>query len=289
MIVPVRVGAVFPQTEIGADRGAVRAWTEAVADLGFDHALIYDHVLGADIANRPGWRGPYTHETTFHEVFVVFGFMAAVAPALGLATSVLIAPQRQTALIAKQAAELDLLTGGNFRLGIGLGWNEVEYEGLGESFRTRGARLEEQIEVLRLLWREPVVTYRGRWHAITEAGIKPLPLRREIPIWFGAYADAAVDRALRLGDGLFPQVQRDPAAFAERIHGRLRELGRDPEAFALEPRVNAHGPDQEGWRAQRDEWRRLGAGWLAVNTMGDGLDGPDAHIERLRLVAEALL
>src|SRR6476659_4040741 len=182
----MRLGAVFPQTEIGPDPGAVRAFAQAAEELGYDHLLAYDHVLGADTSNRPDWPGPYRAEHQFHEIFVLSGYLAAVAPGLELVTGVLVLPQRQTALVAKQAAEIDLLTGGRFRLGVGLGWNFVEFEALGEDFTNRGRRSEEQIDVLRRLWTEQSVTHEGEHERVTGAGLSPLPRQRPIPVWFGA-------------------------------------------------------------------------------------------------------
>ncbi len=163
----MQIGAVFPQTEIGADRGGVRAYAQAIEDIGFGHVLAYDHVLGADPGGHPGFSGPYTHRSMFHEVLVLLGFIAGVAPRLGLGTAVIIAPQRQTVLLAKQAAEVDVLSGGRLRLGLGLGWNAVEYEGLGVPWEARGRRFEEQIELMRRLWTEPVVSFEGRFHRVT--------------------------------------------------------------------------------------------------------------------------
>ena len=183
----MRIGAIFPQKEIGAQREGVHRFVEAVEALGYDHVAIYDHVLGADISNRPDWRGPYTSDTEFHEVLVLFGYCAAITHRIELVTSILILPQRQTALVAKQAAEIDILSGGRLRLGVGLGWNDVEYESLGENFHNRGRRIEEQIEVLRQLWTRPVITFKGRWHEINAAGIQPLPVQRPIPIWMGQH------------------------------------------------------------------------------------------------------
>src|SRR3954452_12398079 len=205
----MRVGVVFPQTEIGAERGGVRAYIEGVRDLGFAHLLAYDHVVGADPSHYVGWRGPYTHEKLFHEPFVLFGYAAALAPELELVPGVIILPQRQTALVAKQAAEVDVLTGGRFRLGIGIGWNAVEYEALGQDFRTRARRFEEQIALLRRLFKEPVVTHEGRFDRITAAGLKPLPVQRPIPLWIGGSAEPALRRAARLADGFFPQLPLD--------------------------------------------------------------------------------
>ncbi|MGH3489331.1 MAG: LLM class F420-dependent oxidoreductase, partial [Actinopolymorphaceae bacterium] len=203
----MRIGVVFPQTSIGADRGAIRTYAQAVEELGYTHLLAFDHVLGADPAQHPGWSGPYTHVSTFHEPFVLFGFLAGIS-SLELVTGVIVLPQRQTALVAKQAAEVDILTDGRSRLGVGIGWNTVEYEALGEDFHTRGRRMEEQIEVMRRLWTEPVLTFEGRDHRITAAGIAPLPVQRPVPIWLGAQsAPRSLRRAGRLGDGWMPQFQ----------------------------------------------------------------------------------
>ena len=286
----MRLGAVFPQTEIGADPGGVRAYVEAVQELGFDHLVAYDHVLGASAAVHTHLAGPYREQHLFHEILVLFGYAAAVAPELELVTAVVIAPQRQTALLAKQAAELDVLTGGKFRLGLGIGWNDVEYEALGTNFRDRGKRFEEQIELLRLLWQEPVLTFEGRWHRVTAAGLNPLPIQRPIPIWIGASSEPALRRAARLADGFFPQrpLEGGWPATMERIRAWIEEAGRDPAAFGVEARIAVDTGTPDEWRAAADEWRRLGATQLSMVTLGGGLAGPDAHLERLREVREAL-
>jgi probable F420-dependent oxidoreductase len=180
----MRLGVTFPQTEIGDDPDDIVDFVRAAEAGGFTFLMPYDHVLGAGLAHRPDWRGPYNAETPFHEVFVLFGFLAAITR-LELVSGVLVLPQRQTALVAKQAAEVDVLTRGRFRLGVGIGWNEVEYQALGEGFRDRARRYEEQIEVLRLLWTNDVVTFKGRYHEIDEAGILPRPVQQPIPIWMG--------------------------------------------------------------------------------------------------------
>jgi probable F420-dependent oxidoreductase len=205
----MRIGAVFPQMEIGDDPGAIRSWAQAVEELGYQHVLAFEHVLGAGTDTRPGWQHAYTSETLFHEVFVLFGYLAAVTSRVELVTGVLVLPQRQTALVAKQAAEVDVLSGGRLRLGVGVGWNEVEYQALGASFGDRGARSEEQVEVLRRLWAEPTITYSGRWHQVDNAGINPLPVRRRIPVWFGGHAEAALRRVGRVGDGWLPELGPD--------------------------------------------------------------------------------
>ena len=214
----MKLGAVFPQTESGTDPIAIRDYAQAVEGMGYNHILAYDHVLGASTATRPDWTGPYTSETLFHEPLVLYGYLAGLTKTLELVTGILILPQRQTALVAKQAAEVDLLSGGRLRLGIGVGWNEVEYQGLNENFRDRGARSEEQIAVLRALWAEPVVDFRGRWHTIDQAGIKPLPPRRSIPVWIGGYSEATLERvggsATAGFPGFHPMTRRGPRSSA---------------------------------------------------------------------------
>src|SRR5205807_8369428 len=201
----MNIGVVFPQTEIGAEVEVVRRYAERVEELGFTHVLAYDHVVGADPAVHRGWQGPYDVSTTFHEPFVLFGYLAAII-SIELVTGIIILPQRQTVLAAKQAAEVDLLTGGRFRLGVGLGWNPVEYEALGKEFSNRGERLDEQVTLMRRLWAEPSVTHHGVHETVTGAGLAPLPVQRPIPVWFGAVAERALRRVGRLGDGWFPQV-----------------------------------------------------------------------------------
>ena len=286
----MRFGAIFPQTEIGSDPVAIRDWAQAVEDLGYRHILIYDHVLGASVENRPDWRGPYTSDTMFHEPFVLYGYFAAITRQVELVTDVIILPQRQTALVAKQAAEVDVLSGGRLRLGIGTGWNEVEYEALGENFRTRGARSEEQIAVMRALWTEPVVTFAGRWHRITAAGINPLPVQRPIPVWIGGGAEPVLERIGRIGDGWFPQRPPDDEmrAAIERLRGYAREAGRAPEAIGIEARLSIAQVPPDRWGAFLEAWRSLGATYLGVNTMGAGLATPQDHIDALRRAADAL-
>ncbi len=286
----MRIGVVFPQTEIGNDPVAIRDYAQAVEEQGYHHILIYDHVLGASTANRPDWRGTYTSETPFHEPFVLFGYFAAVTQRVELVTGVIILPQRQTVLVAKQAAEVDVLSGGRLRLGVGVGWNQVEYEGLNENFRNRGARSEEQIAVLRALWTQPVVTFKGRWHQINEAGINPLPVQRPIPIWIGGHADVTLKRTARLGDGWMPLLPPDDKAKAiiERLRAYMREAGRDPEAVGIEARLNISQTPEAEWAAHADAWRNLGATHLCINTMGAGFTSPQAHIDALRRVKDVL-
>ncbi|WP_445169653.1 LLM class F420-dependent oxidoreductase [Mycolicibacterium sp. Dal123E01] len=285
----MRIGVTFPQTELGGDAGAVRAYGQRVEELGFSHILAYDHVLGADPEVHQGWAGPYDVRTTFHEPLVMFGYLAAVTTTVELVTGVIILPQRQTALVAKQAAEVDLLSDGRLRLGIGLGWNAVEYEALGEDFSTRGRRSEEQVDVMRRLWTEQSVTFAGRDHAITGAGIAPLPLQRPIPVWFGAASPRAYERAGRLGDGWFPMMAPGHGLDEARVAVEQAAVtaGRDPAALGMEGRVD--------WSRGRDTvadeiaaWQAAGATHVSINTMGAGLGGLDGHLTALEAVAADL-
>lgn len=287
----MRIGAVFPQMEIGNDPAVIRHWAEAVEGMGYRHVLAFDHVLGAGVDTRPGWGARYTSETAFHEVFVLFGYLAAVTTSLELVTGVLVLPQRQTALVAKQAAEVDVLSGGRMRLGVGVGWNDVEFEALGESFTDRGRRTDEQIEVLRTLWAQPTVSYSGRWHRIDNAGINPRPVRGRIPIWVGGDSEAALRRTGRLGDGWLPQRGPDDVArgMLERLHEHARAAGRDPGQIGVEARLTVARSPREGWAAFAAGWQELGATHLCVNTIGAGFASVDEHLAALRDVLAAVV
>ncbi|MFB6720093.1 LLM class F420-dependent oxidoreductase [Kribbella sp. NPDC056345] len=284
----MRIGAVFPQLEIGADPAVVRDWARTVEDAGYTHVLAYDHVLGADPANRPGWTG-YTDKSLFHEVFVLFGYMAAITTELELVTGVLVLPQRQTALVAKQAAEVDVLSGGRLRLGVGIGWNQVEYDALGVPFTQRGARLTEQVELLRKLWADPVITHEGKYDHVDQAGLNPLPSRR-IPIWFGGGADAVLRRTGEIGDGWMPQGRPDDAMRAQlkTIRDAAEQAGRDPAEIGIEARLSLGAVPEQDWREYVDGWRELGATHLCVNTMNAGLKRPEEHAQLLREVLPKL-
>ncbi|MGH3302513.1 MAG: LLM class F420-dependent oxidoreductase [Streptosporangiaceae bacterium] len=283
----MNIGVVFPQTEIGADPGAIRAYTQRVEELGFTHLLAYDHVLGADPAVHAGWSGPYDVDTTFHEPFVLFGYLAGFT-SLELVTGIIILPQRQTALVAKQAAEVDLLTGGRFRLGVGLGWNAVEYDALGKNFADRGRRMAEQVELMRLLWTERTVTFDGAYETVTGAGLAPLPVQRPIPVWFGGQSHRAYVRVGRLADGWFPQMPPDSRLDEARqvIATAAEEAGRDPAAIAMEGRVSWRGAERLVDHVGR--WQAAGASHLSINTMGAGLGSVDGHLKALADAAEAL-
>jgi probable F420-dependent oxidoreductase len=283
----MRIGVVFPQTEIGADAGAVRAYAEHVEGLGFTHLLAYDHVVGADPNVHAGWDGPYDLHNTFHEPLVTFGYLAAVTTSLELVTGILILPQRQTVLVAKQAAEVDLLSGGRLRLGVGLGWNAVEYEALGEDFSNRGKRSEEQVDLMRTLWTEQTVTYHGTYHQVTGAGLAPLPIQRPIPVWFGASSPRACRRAGRLGDGWFPMVGPGPKLeqALQEVAQAATEVGRDPAQIAMEGRVSWNG-NADDLAAGLRAWANAGASHVSINTMGAGLASVDDHLRALTSAAE---
>ena len=286
----MRLGAIFPQTEIGADPSAVKDFAQAADDLGYDHILVFDHVLGADQTKRDSWDRPYNIDDMFHEPFVLFGYLAGITEKIEFTTGVLILGQRQTGLVAKQAAEVDVLTGGRLRLGIGIGWNDVEYEALGQSFSNRGRRSEEQIDLLRMLWTEESVNFEGRYHKVSDAGINPLPIQRPIPIWLGGGEDRVIQRIGKMADGWFPQFQPNSAG-QEKI-GIMREAavnaGRDPKAIGIEGRVSLATDDQSDWEKIGASWDEIGATHFSINTMKAGLKGPDQHIEAIKRFKETV-
>jgi probable F420-dependent oxidoreductase len=284
----MRIGVVLPQTEIGPSVAAVRAYGLGVEELGFQHVLAYDHVVGADPDVHAPWSGPYDVDTQFHEPFVLFGFLAGCTT-LELVTGIVILPQRPTALVAKQAAAVDLLANGRFRLGVGIGWNRVEYEALGHDFSSRGRRLEEQVGLLRQLWTTRSVTFAGEFDTVTGAGISPLPVQRPIPVWFGGSSDRAYERMGRLADGWLPLVKPGPGLDAARtIVARSAEAaGRDPAAIGMEGRVDWNG-DRDDVLHRIEEWRATGATHLTINTMRAGMADVDAHLEVLAAVAARL-
>ena len=293
----MKTGAVFPQTEIGSDPAAVRDYVQAVEELGYAHMMVYDHVLGADTSHHTNWEGSYTSESMFHEPFVLFGYLAGITTKIELVTAVLILGQRQTALVAKQAAEVDLLTGGRLRLGVGVGWNHVEYEALNQEFGNRGQRYAEQIKLLREFWTQEVVEFEGQYHKVDHAGVNPQPVQRPIPIWMGAGARAnpvPTDRVLRrvaqLADGWFPQMQPtdDARATVERLKIFADEAGRDAGSIGMEPRINLGDGDPEFWQEQAGVWEDMGATHISVNTMRAGLNSPQDHINAIQQFKEVI-
>jgi probable F420-dependent oxidoreductase len=286
----MNIGVIYPQIEYGNDPAAILTYAQTAEQLGYTHIVAYDHVLGANPDRPGGWSGPYTHKTPFHEPFVLFGFMAAVTHTIEYATGILILPQRETALVAKQAATLDILSNGRFRLGVGVGWNEVEYIALNQSFQTRGKRMDEQVPLLRRLWTEELITYQSAWHTIPDAGIRPLP-QKAIPIWFGGHADAVLRRVAEMGDGWFPNYRTatDAAPHLATLNRYIEEAGRNREDIGIEARIAYGKGDTGGWRTLRDEWAEAGATHLTLNTMGSGFATPQEHLDAITRMAEVLL
>lgn len=290
-----RVGVVFPQLEIEADATAIRDLAQGVEAMGYSHLIAYDHVVGADITNRPNWTMRYTHESAFHEPLTLFAYLAGLTNSLMFSTGVVVLPQRQTVLFGKQAANVDIFSGGRLRLAVGTGWNTVEYEALGIPFEDRGARLDDQIRFLRRLWTEPVLTENGRFHRITEAGINPLPLQRPIPIWIGGVTDASLRRVARHGDGWLPIFE---AAVAEEKVTALRQVvaaaGRDPARVELENIIFLGATAGRKARPPEDAvkdaaiWKKAGAGGIAIHTMDMGLGGVRGHLKVFEQIASML-
>ncbi|MEM9033411.1 MAG: LLM class F420-dependent oxidoreductase [Actinomycetota bacterium] len=284
----MRIGAVYPQIELDGDPGAVRAIATAVEEQGYDHLLVYDHVAGAEHADRepPLW-GPYTERDPFHDPFVMLSHIAALTERIGLTTGVIILPQRQTALVARQAADLDLLSGERLRLGIGTGWNHVEYTALGQDFTTRGTRMSEQIELLRRCWGDELVSFDGRFDTVERAAFLPRP-KRQIPIWVGGFSEPAFRRGAKLADGFIFAGKLDAVLTGwDRVRELLGDAGRSGDDFGADWTINRHsGIDQVVTEAER--WREAGGTHLSVASMGLGMTNPDAHIEFFAEVRQAL-
>ncbi len=287
----MRIGVVFPTYEIGADPGAIRDYAQAAESLGYHHLLAYDHVILASPHSTivPASTDMFRANDMFHEIFVLLGYLAALTERIELVTGVLVLPQRQTALVAKQAAEVDVLSGGRLRLGVGVGKNTVEYEALGEDFTNRGKRSDEQIAFMRALWASEHVTYEGKWHKITDAGLNPLPTNRSIPVWIGGHADNVLRRVAKIGDGWMPVIAPDDHARAEveKLRGYARDAGRDPAEIGIESwSVFGHrSPDD--WLEWIAAWKDLGATHLTLNTMHSGFSNPAEHIDAIRRFKEA--
>ncbi len=278
----MKIGVVLPQQQIGHDPAVLRDFALTVEALGFSHIIAYDHVLGAEHGNRtPPLTGPYTEDDAFHEVLTLYAWWAAMTERIELVPGVLVLPQRQTALVAKQVAEIDILSGGRMRLCVGSGWNHVEYESLGVDFRRRGTRLEEQVTLMRRLWTERVVDFTGTFHRVDRAGLLPLP-SRPIPIWFGGFADAALDRAARVGDGfIFSRASSGATLRMDQVRARAEEAGRDPAQLGFESILPA---EASAWSSMVDEWREAGGTHVAVVPEGQGA----GVIDGLRRAHDAL-
>ncbi len=293
----MEVGVIFPQTEIEPDPLAIKDFVQAAEGLGYSYIFIADHVLGADPAhhNFPALR-TYSHKSVVHETLTLMGYLAGITERIGLATGILILPQRQTVLVAKQAAEVDVLSGGRLRLGIGVGWNSVEFEALGEDFHNRGARSAEQIEVMRALWTQDVVDFHGRWHNITHAGLNPLPIQRPIPVWLGVGSsqspmppDRVLKRVAKLADGWCPSFNPDETgrSIIDKVQGFMREIDRDPESLGLDGRLRTSGKQPEDWMDEAKAWQDLGATYLSIENRQGGLKTAGEHIEAMRRFKDA--
>jgi probable F420-dependent oxidoreductase len=285
----MQIGAVLPHHEIGTDPGAIRAYVTGLEQLGITHLLVYDHVLGADRDRPDGFAGPYDKDVAFHEPFTVLSFVAAVTTTLELTTAVLILPQRQTALVAKQAAEVAVLSGGRLRLGVGIGWNRVEYEALGIPFADRGRRQEEQVALLRRLWAEDSFSFQGRFHTVDRAGINPRP-ETAVPIWFGGRVPALLERCARIGDGWVP-IDKPDEATRERlatIRRHREDAGLSMDGFAVQAQAQYAGGDPDRWRKHADRWRDIGATHLAVATHRAGPTDADGHLARVAEYLDAV-
>ena len=287
----MKLGLSFPQTEIGTDPSKIKDFMQSAEDLGYDFVTFVDHVLGEEAPRGASFAGNYTRDFMFHEVMVLMGYAAAVTNRIGLGTAVMILPQRQAVLVAKQAAEVDLLSGGRLRLGVGLGWNKVEYDGLGMPFGNRAKRFSEQIDVMRELWSQRVVEYRGDFHNFDSAGINPEPIQRPIPVWIGAMKEVAVRRAARVGDGWFMYPRQDPGDEAHTMISTYRqaaaEAGREPDSLGVNATVFANqgaGPDE--WRSIMEEWERMGVNELTFRTAESDLKNLEAHMDAIKKMAE---
>ena len=287
----MKYGFIFPQYELPPDPIAIRDYVQAAESLGYDYLMTYEHVLGANPDRPGGWHGPYTYQHAFHEPFVLFGYLAGLTQTLEFATGILILPQRQTVLVAKQAAQVDVLSGGRLRLGVGVGWNKVEYDGLNEDYGKRGKRIEEQIALMRRLWTEPLVTFQGEFDRVDDAGISPLPLQQPIPVWFGGGADVVLKRMARLGDGWIPNTMPLDTAksMVQKVRDYLQQVGRDPQTFGIDVRLNISSQERSTWEHYVETWRDLGMTHLCVNPLHAGLDTVDKQINLLRTFKDALM
>ena len=286
----MEIGAVFPHNEIGTDPQAIKDYAQGVEELGVTHLLIYDHVLGAD-RNRPGgFEGPYDKDVAFHEPFTTFAFIAAVTKNLDMITTVMILPQRQTVLVAKQAAELAILSNNRFKLGIGVGWNAVEYVGLNENFKNRGKRQAEQVELMRLLWESEVLEYKGDYHHIDKASLNPRP-SENVPIWFGGGAPQLIERCADLGDGWIPLMGPNEAArnTLQEIRAKREAKGLDWNNFGVQAQAQYAGGDPDRWNKHAEKWRDLGASHLAVATHNAEPTNVDGHLSRIKEYMKAAI
>ena len=276
----MKIGIVLPHHEIGTDPGAIRAFATGAEELGADHMLLYDHVLGADRDRPGGFKGPYDKDVQFHEPLTTFSYIAAITSRIEMVTTILILPQRQTALVAKQSAELAILSNNRFRMGVGTGWNEVEYEALNEEFSSRGRRQAEQVELLRKFWTEDSFSFEGDYHTVTLASINPRPTQ-PVPVWFGGAAPALLDRCARLGDGWMPLMGPNDAAKAaiETMRAKREAAGLSWKGFGIQAQAQAGGGTPERWQKHYNRWADLGATHMAIATHNAGAQSVDEHLK----------
>ncbi|MGD8633560.1 MAG: LLM class F420-dependent oxidoreductase [Anaerolineales bacterium] len=286
----MKFGAVYPQNEVEHDPGWIRTFAQSLESLGYDHVLTYEHVLGVEADHPKAVRGPYGIEDAFLSPLLLFSALALVTNKLEFATGILVLPQRDAVLVAKQVASLDVLSGGRVRLGVGVGWNAAEFAALGADFSTRGRRIEEQVSVLKELWTQPVAHYSGEWYQLEHVGIRPMPKQKPVPIWFGGYADVVLKRVARMGDGWFPGFSDVEEAKPEldRLASYVEAQGRRWEEIGIEVRLRYGDGDLDTLGAQIEAWARLGISHLSVNTMRSGLVGQQAHLEAVERFAELL-
>ena len=278
----MRFGAVLPHNEIGSDPVAIRTYLEGLESLGVTHLLAYDHVLGADRDRPGGFSGPYDKDTAFHEPLTFFAYAAAVTSRLEFMPAVLILPQRQTALVAKQAAQVAILSGNRLRLGIGTGWNKVEYDALDEDFHTRGKREADQVRLLRRLWAEHSISYHSEFHTVDQAGLNPLP-SAPIPVWFGGSAPALLVRCAALGDGWVPLAAPNDTSKAalETIRAHREANGQSMDGFGVQAQAQYRGGTPERWQRHARQWEDLGATHLAIATHNAGPTDVHGHLSRV--------
>lgn len=299
----IKLGTVLPIKDFGCGPDIVAAYAQAAEALGYDHITGTDHVVGVNVASRPDWDpSRNTSDDVFHDPFVLFGFLAGVTKTIGFSTQVLILAQRQTVLVAKQAANVDVLSNGRLRLGVGIGWNEAEFVALNENFRDRGKRSEEQVEVMQKLWADKHVTFKGKWHDIPDVGINPLPIRKSIPIWFGGHVDATLQRIVKYGDGwsmLAYPAGDDALRAIEKLHGVAKKAGRDPSTIGIEIWTSVAAGSPEDWREEVKFWKDAGITHITVNNArarghhkrmeGRSFSDHVAGIERFREAVKGVL
>ena len=286
----MEIGTVLPQLEIGDDPATLVDYTQRIEAAGYDHLLTYDHVLGVD-PSWDDWEGPYDNADQFHEPLTTFSYLAGQTDDIEFVTGILILPQRQTALVAKQAAQLDRFADGRFRMGVGVGWNPHEFIALGEDFGERGRRIEEQVDVLRQLWTEDIIDFQGEYHRIEELGINPRPVQQPIPIWMGGMAEPVRRRVGRMADGWMPQFQpgdEDAESMLQDVYDAAEEAGRSPDDVGIQGRMYAVPGEREDWIERAEAWAELGADYMAISTMYQDLDSPEAHTAHLEDVADEL-